>query len=74
MYYHLSRITCFAAYSGEVEREVARTPRAPAGGLAALLHLQPSEAFCVHGTSAICTSVASMALAKRVSSGDQAIA
>jgi len=33
-----------------------------------------TEAFCVHGTSSICTSVSSMALAKRVSSGDQAIA
>jgi len=38
MYYQLFRITCFAVYGGEVEREVARTPRAPAGGLAALLH------------------------------------
>jgi hypothetical protein len=31
-----------------------------------------TEAFCVHGTSVICTSEISMTLAKRVSSGDQA--
>src|SRR5437667_2015832 len=55
--FRFSCFSCFAAYGGEVEREGARTPRAPAGGLAALLHLLPSEAFCVHGTSAICTSV-----------------
>ncbi len=32
-----------------------------------------TEAFCVHGTSAICTSEISMVLAKRVSSGDQRV-
>src|SRR5438045_370213 len=36
--FRFSRITCFAASGGEVGRGVARTPRAPAGGLAALLH------------------------------------
>ena len=42
------RFSCFAAYGGKVEREVARTPRAPAGGLAALLHLLP---FQHHGNT-----------------------
>src|SRR5713101_7132033 len=41
--FQFSRITCFAAYGGEVEREVARAPRAPAGGLAALLHHLPFQ-------------------------------
>ncbi len=36
--FRFSRTTCFAACGGEVAREVARTPRAPAEGLAALLH------------------------------------
>src|SRR5207248_6355320 len=32
------RIICFAACGGRRKRRDARTPRAPAGGLAALLH------------------------------------
>jgi len=46
----------------------ARTSDDPSGSRRLLL----PEAFCVHGTSEICTSEGSMALAKRVSSGDQA--
>ena len=46
----------------------ARRSDDPSGSRRLLL----PEAFCVHGTSAICTSENSMALAKRVSSGDQA--
>src|SRR5258708_7444522 len=48
----------------------ARRSDDPSGSRRLLL----PEAFGVQGTSAICTSENSMALAKRVSSGDQAIA
>ena len=39
----MAGLSCFAAVGGKVEREVARTPRAPAGGLAALLHHLPFQ-------------------------------
>src|SRR5947209_1184568 len=38
-----SRLACCAVCGGEVGREGARTPRAAAGGLAALLHHLPCQ-------------------------------